>query len=105
MHCWGRARLSSHNSLPVSADVKRQDIVSVERLFGSVLVLRSHRYLLTAIELLCSRISIHDNAKRSNHVSSFALRGVPQILLAVSRPEAIDVLDLKFSLGCVLVRL
>ena len=67
----GRARLSSHNSLSVCADVDRQDVVSMVRLLR-VLVLGSHSSLLATVELLLASIGIHNNTESSNHVDSLA---------------------------------
>ena len=68
-----------------------------------ILVLGCHGGLLAAVEPLLACARVHDNAKRSNHVNGLALRGVPQVLLAVRGTVAVDVLNLKLSLRGLLV--
>ena len=64
------------------------------------LVLWAHRCnFLATIELLLAGVGVHDDAQGSDHVNSLAFGSVPQILLAVGSTVAVDVFDLKFSLG------
>ena len=122
MHGRRWSSLSGNDRGSVSADVDGQDIISVEGLV-LVLVLRAHFRFLSTIKGLCTSVSIHDDTQGGNHVQSLALGGVPstqitcslksasdfvqdahlQILLAVGSPVAIDMLDLEFLLGGILV--
>ena len=88
--------------MSVRTDVDREDVVSVEGLL-SVLMLRTHCGLLASIEPLLAGVSVHDDAQSGNHVDSFALGSVPQVLLAICCAIAIDMLDLKLGLGRLLV--
>ena len=104
MDGWGGTRLTSHDSLSVSANIDGQDVISVEWLFR-VLVLGTHLRRFTTIERLLASVSVHDNTQSSNHVYGFAFGRVPQILLAICCAVAVDMLDLKFSLGGRWIRL
>ena len=95
--------LTSHNRLSVGADINGQDIISVEWLLCSILVLRSHITLLSTIELLFAGASIHDDAQSGNHIRGFTLRGVSKVLLAVCCTVAVNMLNFKISLGGFLV--
>ena len=66
-------------------------------------MLRAHRGLLASIEPLLAGVSVHDDAQSGNHVDSFALGSVPQVLLAICGAIAVDMLDLKLGLGRLLV--
>ena len=68
-----------------------------------VLMLRTHCGLLASIELLLTGVSVHDDTQSGNHVDSFALGSVPQVLLAICGAIAINMLDLKLGLGRLLV--
>ena len=68
-----------------------------------VLVLRAHRGdFLATIELLLAAVGVHNDSQGGDHVDSLAFGSVPQVLLAVGSTVAVDVFDLKFSLGCFL---
>ena len=68
-----------------------------------ILMLRAHRGLLSTIEFLLACIRVHDDSQGGHHVNSFAFGSVSQILLAVCRAIAVDMLDLKLSIRCLLV--
>ena len=102
MDSWAGARLSRDNSLAISADIHRKDVISVEVLIG-VVMLSCHLGLLATVEGLLSSGCIHDDAHCRNHVDCFAVGRVPQVLLAVSGSVTIDMLNCVFSFGSLTV--
>ena len=121
MHGRRWSSFSGNDCGSVSTDVDGQDIISVEGLV-LVFVFRAHFRSLSTIKGLLTSGCIHDYAQCGNHVQSLALGGVPpvkitcvcqrqiffkdahlQILLAVGSPVAINMLDLEFLLGGILV--
>lgn len=99
-----RARFTSDHSLSVGADVNGEDVVPVEGLVCSILVLGSHRYFASAVEALLASTGVHDDSQGGDHVHSLALARVPQVLLTIGGSITVDVLDLELNTGGVLAR-
>ena len=104
MDSWFASDLASDNSLAVSTDVKRQDVISVEwELLSLMLALVSN--LLASVESLLKSSGVHHDSKGGNHEDSAAVMSVAQVLLAVRGTISINVLDLPLALRLLLVQL
>ena len=70
------SRLSCNDSLAVSADIDRKNIVSMTVLLNSLLVLGNHFALVPAIETLLASLSVHHYTECCDHVYSLAFGSV-----------------------------